>query len=121
VHVSVFSIYDLFNEILNEAEAFPETANLRDVTECCSDSYLCTLVSPYIKTSHFLSRRETDSHDIRRPPVDGCSFSLDEYFWFDCAHPTSPVHNAMAANLARSLVASPANIGKRSEIINAPK
>ncbi|KAL8996686.1 MAG: hypothetical protein Q9169_003858 [Polycauliona sp. 2 TL-2023] len=84
VSVLLFDINSLYSQILDDPASFPQTANLKNTTGACG---------PY-------ESQEVPSIDYKDPE---CEYAVDEYFWLDGLHPTYPVHEAHAAQVALAL------------------
>ncbi|CAO1602009.1 hypothetical protein XANCAGTX0491_005645 [Xanthoria calcicola] len=80
----LFDFNSLCSQILSNPATFPQTANLKNTTGSC-EAY---------------KSNEVPSIDYRDP---SCEYAVDEYFWLNELHPTYPVHEAHAAQLALAL------------------
>lgn len=79
----VFDTNGLFNQILDDPKQYEQTRDL-----VMTSSY-CPLYS-----------RGTSSMDTL---LNKCQVPVDQYFWLNSLHPTFPVHNAMASEIAKML------------------
>ena len=84
VSALLFNTNLLFSNILNNPETYPQTADLRNVTGYC-EAY--------------------DSFDLPRTDFDdaSCLVPVNQYFWLNGLHPTSSVHEALAAQVAMAI------------------
>ena len=83
--VTIFALdtYAIFNAVLNNPKVFPQTAGYRNTTSYC-EAYA----------------NGTPSMTSFNP---NCGLPVNEYFWLDPLHPTYPMHNAMAKQIANLL------------------
>ena len=80
----LFDLSGLCSQIISNPATFPQTANLKNTTGLC-EAY---------------KSKEVPSIDYKDP---SCEYAVDEYFWLNELHPTYPVHEAHAAQLALAL------------------
>jgi phospholipase/lecithinase/hemolysin len=98
----VFSTSEVYNKVLDDPLSYPQTKGLKDTKEFCG-TY-------------------PDFPQSSTRPAQGCKYGVNEYFWYNNLHPTSPIHDATAAELAKLLSGWPANAGKScasNDVINA--
>lgn len=81
--VFLFDAYDLFSAILDDPQAFPGTANLKNTSTYCP-----AYENGTTSMTSFNSQ---------------CSAPVNEYFWLNTLHPTYPVHEVLANQLAQML------------------
>ena len=81
--VFVFDTHALFETVLDNPAAYPETAAYVNTTDYC--------------TWYENGTADWYSEDPR------CGASVDEYFWLNSLHPTFRVHNATAAAIVEML------------------
>ncbi|KAF2435727.1 hypothetical protein EJ08DRAFT_286888 [Tothia fuscella] len=89
----VFSTFDVFNQIMDKPASFPPTAELANTNNFCAG---------YAGTPSTLTK-----------PANGCKYALNQYFWLNNLHPTSPVHEATAMAVGKALEAGKANLGQK--------
>lgn len=82
----VYDTHELFETVLDDPAAYPQTAAYVNTTDYC-ELYENGTASWYTK-------------DAR------CGPSVDEYFWLNSLHPTFRVHNATAAGIVEMLTSS---------------
>jgi hypothetical protein len=122
VTTSIFSTYDVFNKVLDHPEAFPQTAVLKNTKEFCAG--YARLVVRVLMSISLRIRGNANMGDVSSTPesltkpANGCKYALTEYFWVNNLHPTSPVHDATAAELGKFLAANPANNGKKCGFVD---
>lgn len=110
----VFDTYALFNQVLDDPSSTPETAIYQNTTDYC-DAYQKYAIPtspsqplPFPSTSRHLENElhadkwssgtsDPDSYDA------SCGIPVNEYFWLNSLHPTYPVHNATAREIAELL------------------
>jgi phospholipase/lecithinase/hemolysin len=83
--VTIFDLdtYTIFNAVLNNPKIFPQTAGYRNTTSYC-EAYV----------------NGTPNMTSFNP---SCGLPVNEYFWLNPLHPTYPMHNAMAKQIANLL------------------
>lgn len=81
--VFVFDTHQLFEAVLDDPAAYPQTAAYVNVTDYC----------PWYENG----TASWYTEDAR------CGASVDEYFWLNSLHPTFRVHNATAAEIVGML------------------
>ncbi|KAF2205557.1 hypothetical protein GQ43DRAFT_362154 [Delitschia confertaspora ATCC 74209] len=79
----VHDTYAVFNKTLANPKAYPQTSGLKNTTNYC-EAYQNGTPDWYTKT-------------------DSCGVAVNEYFWLNNLHPTFPIHNATAADIASFL------------------
>ncbi|KAF1992590.1 carbohydrate esterase family 16 protein [Aulographum hederae CBS 113979] len=79
----MFDAYGVFEKALKDPKTFEQTKGLKNTTTFCAEYEGGVTPSSTVKPS--------------------CGVAADEYFWLNQLHPTSPIHNAIAANLAEFL------------------
>ncbi|KAI4283444.1 MAG: hypothetical protein L6R38_002166 [Xanthoria sp. 2 TBL-2021] len=80
----LFDLNSLYSQVIDNPATFPQTANLKNTTGLCK-AY---------------ESKEAPSIDYKNP---SCEYAVNEYFWLNGLHPTYPVHEAHAAQLALAL------------------
>ncbi|KAL6702900.1 hypothetical protein ACN47E_000801 [Coniothyrium glycines] len=83
VKVFVHDTYGVFNKIIQNPKAYPQTAGLKNVTGYC-EAYQNGTPTWYTKDP-------------------SCAHAVNEYLWLNSLHPTFPAHNATAASIAKLL------------------
>ncbi|KAL8836324.1 MAG: hypothetical protein Q9176_006385 [Flavoplaca citrina] len=84
ISVLLFDLNSLFSQVLDDPTSYPHTVNLKNTTGSCK-AY---------------ESEEVPSIDFKDP---SCEYAVDEYFWLDGLHPTYPVHEVHAAQVALAL------------------
>ncbi|KAL8856639.1 MAG: hypothetical protein Q9178_006795 [Gyalolechia marmorata] len=84
VSVLLFDTNRLFSQAIDNPTVWPQTANLKNTTGSCT-AY---------------ERDEVPSMDYFDP---SCQYPVNQYFWLNGLHPTYPIHEAMAAQVAIAL------------------
>lgn len=121
----IFQTIDVYNRVLDDPLSFPQTKGLKDTKDFCGvypdipqasvDRYTQAMVSRYT-VSHGTAGSQGISKNGRAETALGepgkCRYKGSEYFWYNDMHPTSPIHDATASELAKLLVAWPSNEGK---------
>ncbi|KAJ8118333.1 hypothetical protein OPT61_g664 [Boeremia exigua] len=79
----VHDTYKVFNDVINNPKAYPQTSGLKNVTDFCA-AYANGTPTWYTKDP-------------------SCQYAVNEYLWLNDLHPTFPVHNATAASIAKFL------------------
>ena len=79
-----FDTHALFNEVMDDPKSYPETAIYKNTTDNCG-------------AYKDLSKKD----DFNKK----CGIKLEKYLWHDPLHPTTAVHDAMAAQIAQMLEA----------------
>ncbi|KAJ4393271.1 hypothetical protein N0V93_002479 [Gnomoniopsis smithogilvyi] len=77
-----------FSRAMEDPKSFPQTSLLKNTTDSC-DAY-----GP-------VGTPEQDTF------YDVCGVPVNEYFWLNALHPTYPIHEAVAAQIAKLLEGSP--------------
>ncbi|CAK7210033.1 hypothetical protein SCUCBS95973_000655 [Sporothrix curviconia] len=83
-----------FNAVLDNVAAYPQTANLKNTTSYC-EAYQHGGLKP-------------DSFNAT------CGVPVNEYFWLNSLHPTYPIHDVVAEEISKALVAGPNVCGTTS-------
>ncbi|KAI9695275.1 MAG: hypothetical protein M1820_008737 [Bogoriella megaspora] len=78
-----FDTHALFSQVLNNPTVFPETKAYENVTDWCG--------------KYERGTKHWDSFD------KACGVKVDEHLWLNNLHPTYPVHNATARQIALQL------------------
>ncbi|ETS75500.1 hypothetical protein PFICI_12444 [Pestalotiopsis fici W106-1] len=86
-NVFYMDAHALFNDVIADPTQFEETASYKDVTSYC-DAY-----------SSLTDDSDADS--------DECDYAVYEYLWLNNLHPTYPIHNLLAKEIAALLAAGP--------------
>ena len=81
-----FDTHLLFTRVLDDPTVFPETTGYKNVTDWCDQYWAGT--------------PEWDTFDPR------CGIAVNEYLWLNNLHPTYPIHNATAHQIALQLSSS---------------
>ncbi|EPE08721.1 hypothetical protein F503_04308 [Ophiostoma piceae UAMH 11346] len=76
-----------FNAVLDAPSVFPQTAGIKNTTGFC-EAYA----------------NGTPAQDTYKPE---CSVPVNQYFWLNSLHPTYPIHDVVAEQVAKTLVAGP--------------
>lgn len=82
--VFLFDTHALFDEVIDDPKSYPETSLYKNTTDNCEE---------------YKSAGEKNDFD------DVCGIQLERYLWHDALHPTTAVHEAMAAQIAQMLEA----------------
>jgi len=82
ISVFLFDLHSLFEQVLDDPRSFPQTAHYRNTTNNCNE-YGWAMRADSFQPS--------------------CGVPLKEYLWLNELHPTYPVHEAMAAQIAKAL------------------
>ncbi len=77
----------LFGAVLDNPSAFAQTAAIKNTTAYCSDY-----------------SNGTPAQDTLKP---ACGVPVNQYFWLNSLHPTYPIHDVVAEQLAKALAAGP--------------
>ncbi|KAL9128826.1 MAG: hypothetical protein Q9217_002579 [Psora testacea] len=83
VTVHEFDTFTFFNRVMDHPASFPETAHYINVTDYCP-AY---------------AGKPVDLDSV----YEECGVALKQYLWWDGLHTTSPVHEAMASQIAEQL------------------
>ena len=83
----------LFNEVIDDPKSYPQTEVYRNTTDECQK---------YIHES-----KKNEYQEV-------CGVKLEEYLWHDALHPTTAVHDAMAAQIAHMLEMGPGRADENS-------
>lgn len=75
-----FDTYNLFNAVLNDPSIFPQTSQYKNTTGYCPAYMDGTPTETYFNAS--------------------CGIPVNEYFWLNTLHPTYPMHNVLAQQIA---------------------
>ncbi|RDW66417.1 hypothetical protein BP6252_10052 [Coleophoma cylindrospora] len=87
VNIFIVDTNTLFTKVLNNPASFPQTAVYHNTTAYC-DAYQNGTPTP-------------DYFDL------SCGIPVNEYFWLNSLHPTYPMHNVLAEEVASQLKAGP--------------
>ncbi|KAG9233858.1 hypothetical protein BJ875DRAFT_377718 [Amylocarpus encephaloides] len=87
VNVFLVDAGALFTKVLDDVKSFPETAGYRNTTAYCR-SYENGTPAPNTMTA-------------------GCGVPVNQYFWLNSLHPTYPMHEVIAKEVAMQLKAGP--------------
>jgi len=77
----------IFTQVLNNPKSYPQTAGYKNLTNYC--------------VAYENGTPAEDTYD------SSCGVPVNEYFWLNSLHPTSPMHDALASEVARRLRAGP--------------
>lgn len=77
-----FDTHALFNDVIDDPGSYPETSIYEDTTDNCEEY-----------------RTASNKNDFDAV----CEMPLEKYLWHDALHPTTAVHEAMAAQIALML------------------
>ena len=83
VTVHEFDTFRFFNRVMDDPTSFPETAIYKNLTDECSDYTRDDIQFDWFS--------------------EECGVRRNQYLWRDALHPTSPVHEAMASQIAELL------------------
>jgi phospholipase/lecithinase/hemolysin len=83
VNIDIFDAYSLFNSVLDNPKTSPQTAGYINTTDYC--------------LAYENGTAELTSFDT------SCVAPLDAYFWLNSLHPTFPMHDLLASEIARQL------------------
>ncbi|KAL8680461.1 MAG: hypothetical protein Q9186_003359 [Xanthomendoza sp. 1 TL-2023] len=84
ISVLLFDTHQLFSQAMEDPTVWPQTANIKNTTGSC-EAY---------------ESGDVPSMDYSDP---SCPYAVNEYFWLNGLHPTYPVHEALAAQVALAL------------------
>ncbi|OBT86468.1 hypothetical protein VE02_05336 [Pseudogymnoascus sp. 03VT05] len=86
---NVFTVdaWQAFTDVLNKPAAFPATAGYKNTTAYC-EAY----------------QNGTPAQDTLDP---SCGIPVNQYFWLNSLHPTSPMHDVLAQKVAAQLKSGP--------------
>lgn len=87
VFAATFSTYSVFEKIIQNTKAFAQTQGLREISGFCE--------------------QYANGTPKGNTLVNGCKVPADEYFWLNNIHPTYPVHDALAFEIATALEGFP--------------
>ena len=84
VSATLFSTNDLFSKVIDNPGAFPQTAIYKNTTGSC---------------------KAYEQGDVPRMDYFNttCQYPVNQYFWLNGLHPTYPIHEALAAQVADAL------------------
>jgi phospholipase/lecithinase/hemolysin len=103
----IFSTIDVYNKVLDDPLSYPQTRGLKDTKEFCG-------VYPNIPQGNI--DYVVPQGSVKNEEVAGdkgqCKYKDNEYFWYNNMHPTSPIHDATASEVAKLLEGWPSNEGK---------
>lgn len=80
----LFDTHSVFSQAMAQPSVWPQTADLKDTTGSCEvygDGHVPSM----------------DYYDLR------CQYPVNQYFWLNGLHPTYPIHEALAAQVAIAL------------------
>ena len=77
-----FDTHALFSEVIDDPKSYPQTAGYKNTVDNCEE----------YKTAS----KKNDFKEV-------CGIRLERYLWHDPLHPTSAVHEAVAAQIAQML------------------
>ncbi|TLD25882.1 carbohydrate esterase family 16 protein [Venturia nashicola] len=121
----VFQTIDVYNRVLDNPLSYPQTKGLKDTKDFCGvypnmrsstlDRYTQEMITRYpiphgIADSRVVSNNGKNEVLLGEP--GSCKYKNSEYFWYNDMHPTSPIHEATAAELSKLLAKWPSNTGK---------
>ncbi|KAL8987471.1 MAG: hypothetical protein Q9177_003320 [Variospora cf. flavescens] len=84
VSMLLFDTHSVFSQAMAQPSVWPQTADLKDTTGSC-EVYRDGRVP------------SMDYYDLR------CQYPVNQYFWLNDLHPTYPIHEALAAQVAIAL------------------
>ncbi|KAF2397470.1 hypothetical protein EJ06DRAFT_481860 [Trichodelitschia bisporula] len=87
----IVSSYTIFDKAMDNPAAYKQTAGLKDTGSFC-EAY----------------GKGTPKPDTK---LADCKYKVNEYFWYNNLHPSTAVHDAVAAEVARALKSIPASTG----------
>lgn len=116
----IFQTIDVFNRALDNPLSYPQTKGLKDTTDFCGvypdipqstpDRYSQSTISRYTADPQSANNNGAARATLGEPGK--CRYKDSEYFWYNDLHPTSPIHEATASELAKLLAGWPSNEGK---------
>ncbi|KAL9598875.1 MAG: hypothetical protein Q9219_004215 [cf. Caloplaca sp. 3 TL-2023] len=80
--IFLFDTHNFFETVLDNPSSFPQTASIRNTDGFCPAYHHPPTMNHY---------------------NPACGLAVDQYFWLDELHPTYPVHDAAAAEIAKEL------------------
>lgn len=83
VSTFVFDTYRIYNQVMDDPCSHDESCSLKNTTEFCA----------------LYGEDTTDWYAFD----EGCSISVDQYFWFNPLHPTFRIQNVTAKEVAKQL------------------
>ncbi|CAJ2505488.1 Uu.00g128820.m01.CDS01 [Anthostomella pinea] len=86
-NVWTYDANKLFTDVLNNPATYPQTAGIKNTTAYC-DAYM----------------NGTDEDDTL---IASCGIPVNQYFWLNSLHPTYPIHDVVAQQVAQGLAAGP--------------
>ncbi|KAK3063792.1 hypothetical protein LTS18_012705 [Coniosporium uncinatum] len=97
----VFDAYSVFSEVLSNPKAHAQTAGYTKLVG------YCTSYEKYASPPKLDERMQTDWNNSGTPDKDtftpSCGAPVNQYFWLNSLHPTYPMHDAAAYELAKVL------------------
>ncbi|KAL1881762.1 hypothetical protein Daus18300_000815 [Diaporthe australafricana] len=87
VNVWSFDANAVFEKVLDDPSSYPQTSGYTNTTGYCE--------------AYENGTSEPDSF------VESCGVPVDQYFWLNTLHPTYPVHDVVAEEVAKALEAGP--------------
>lgn len=90
VEIIPFDSHSLFQSVLEDPAAYPETARYWDTSTYCLAYEILS----------FTQLTGPSDWNIYLPT---CQYPVDEYLWFNYLHPTYPLHNVTARYIAAAL------------------
>ncbi|KAH6678458.1 hypothetical protein B0J14DRAFT_323102 [Halenospora varia] len=87
VNIFIIDANQLFTKVLDNPKSFPQTASLKNTTAYCTSYENGTPAENTFTAS--------------------CGVPVNQYFWLNSLHPTSPMHEVLAEGVALQLRAGP--------------
>ena len=82
VTVFQFDTHALFTKVIEDPKSYPQTAIYKNTADNCEE--------------YKAASKKNDFDEV-------CGMELEKYLWHDALHPTTAVHEAMAAQVAQML------------------
>lgn len=103
----IFQTIDVYNKVLDDPLSYSQTKGLKDVKEFCG-------IYPDIPQGNldYVIPQGVGKNGEAITTPGQCKYKDSEYFWYNDMHPTSPVHDATASELAKLLEMWPSNEGR---------
>lgn len=90
----------VFSRVLDSPDSYPQTAGLKNLTDYC---YGYAEYAPSITHTKQNLLTIGSGTEARNTYMPTCASPVNEYFWLNALHPTFPVHNATASQIAKDL------------------
>ncbi|QDS68385.1 hypothetical protein FKW77_010752 [Venturia effusa] len=125
----IFQTADAFNRVLDDPTSYPQTKNLKDTTDFCGvyplmpqrsvDEYTQSMIARDTVIPHGTIHPRGIKKNVVRDNAEiattlaepgKCKYKDTEYFWYNNLHPTSPIHEVVASEVAKMLAGAPSNV-----------